>query len=248
MSDNALTVSATPSVDESAVILTTMLRAKEPFFFIRLGDGALECLAGRKSMTRDSELYTPELAGELRVAWAMLSAREGLVYVGDWQSASFDQYSEPSRYADQYAGLFKAFNPHFLHFESLLLMRKSAELVDFYRAVKEDTRRKLYMGPISHNKIARALGAKHVVIPMTPNLHRWFKDVRVDLAHVSYEFDVLLYGAGMAGNIPVIKCWAQHPERTYINLGSALDPLAGLQTRSVQLLPAEARTLFGELL
>ena len=66
---------------------------------------------------------------------------------------------------------------------------------------------------------------------------------------MKFPFQILLYGAGMAGNIAAVKCWERFPDRTYINLGSALDPLFNAhQTRSQQLSHADARELFKELL
>jgi hypothetical protein len=33
----------------------------------------------------------------------------------------------------------------------------------------------------------------------------------------------------MAGNVIAVESWARHPDRTYISLGSALDPLFGAE-------------------
>lgn len=168
------------------------------------------------------------------------------VYVGDWLSASFDAGSEHARYAQQYAELIGSGTPEFIHFEALLLMRDSRALLDFYKAVKVDTRRKLYMGPLDNESAAKMLGAEFIPTPMR-DLFR-FSEV-YSRALLDREFDILLYGAGMAGNLPVVKCWQQYPGRTYINLGSALDVLfQGHKTRRQQLTPVAARRLFQELL
>ena len=171
---------------------------------------------------------------------------DSLVYVGDWLSASFDATSIYARYEQHYAELIGDGKPTFLHFESLLLMRESQALLDFYRTVKADTRRKLYMGPAANAAAAKMLGAEHLVTPMTGLF-----DECPRLTHelFSRDFDVLLYGAGMAGNIPAICCWEEFPERTYVNLGSALDPLfMGRKTRMQQILPLKARIFFRSLL
>ena len=237
----------TPSADESATILAAKLRAREPFFFVLFGDGAIECMSHRKGMTCDREPYTEALGAELLVAWLMLKCRSGgRVLVGDWQSASFDGSSEHARYAEEYALMLEGWQPEMLHFESLLLMRESAALVDFYRAVKEDPRKKLYMGPVECGGAAKMLGAEHLPTPM----HDLFGHVgRLTRELERKPFDVLLYGAGMAGNIPAVRSWVAHPERTYINLGSGIDPLFfGRKTRRQQISPERARVLFKELL
>ena len=238
-----MTATQTPSADQSAAILTAKIRVQEPFFFVRYGDGALECMAGRKGSTCDQEQYSPELGAELAACWRALMKRPELVYVGDWQSASFEKHDQGSRYAEQYEAIFEGAEPTRLHFEALLLMRESAELVDFYRAVKQDTRRKLFMGPAWNAGAARMLEATHLVTPMGD---LWGQRNRLlnELQH--FDFDVLLYGAGMAGNSPAIRCWEKYPERTYVNLGSAMDPLFHGRTRRQQLDMVAATRLFRE--
>ena len=236
------------TADESALLLTQKLQAQEPFFFVRYGDGALECIAGKYGMTCDLEQYSADLGFQLQWAFETLmrGALGSKVYVGDWLSASFDAGSEHARYAKQYAELIGSGTPEFVHFEALLLMRESLPLLDFYKAVKVDTRRKLYMGPLENESAAKMLGAEFLPTPMR-DLFR-FSEI-YGKALVDREFDILLYGAGMAGNLPVVKCWQQYPGRTYINLGSALDVLfQGHKTRRQQLSPAVARRLFQELL
>src|SRR6185437_9523310 len=156
------------SADESAEVLTRKIRRQEPFFFVRYGDGAIECISGKQGMTCDREQYSPQLAAELNLAWKALmkGSRTHSVYVGDWLSASFDATSEHARYAEEYASLVSEGSPEFLHFEALLLMRESEPLLDFYRAVKSDPRRKVFMGPRECAGAAKMLGARHVVTPM----------------------------------------------------------------------------------
>ena len=89
------------------------------------------------------------------------------------------------------------------------------------------------------------LGARHVITPMK-DLHRHLDSVSHELRRE--PFDVLLYGAGMAGNIPAISNWVVYPERTFINLGSALDPLFRGKSRRQQISPERARVMFRELL
>jgi hypothetical protein len=232
------------SVDASAEVLAGMVKRQEPFFFIRYGDGALECLAGKTGQTCDKEVYSPALGAALLSAWRAV-VRGPNTYIGDWLSASFDLISQHSRYAEQYAELIGDATPRFLHFESLLIMRESAALVNFYRTVAEDTRKKLYMGPKECSGAARMLGAEHLITPMQD----LFSQVGLlEKLLIASDFEILLYGAGMAGNIPAVRCWKRYPERTYINVGSAFDVLFHRRTRRQQLTQERARYLFRELL
>jgi SAM-dependent methyltransferase len=232
---------STLSAEDSASFLAGKLRREEPFSFFRFGDGLLECLSGKKGGTCDGEAYTPELGRELRdmldsllepITWAP-------VYLGDWMSAGFDGATEWTRYGQQYAELVGSTKPNWLHFEALLLMRESEALIDFYRAVRADPRRKLFMGPAGNSQAAELLGADCLVTPMANlDVEGLTKELLIS------DFEVLLFGAGMAGNIPVVKCWEQHPERTYISLGSALDPLGRGKTRKYQMTPRQAQVMF----
>lgn len=246
-----MSISETPTryntltADESAAVLAGKIRAREPVFFVRFGDGAIECMRQANGMTCDREPYSMKLAAELWTIWEVLK-RGRNVCVGDWLSASFDATSLHARYEEDYARLIGDWKPEFLHFESLLLMRDSEALVDFYRAVKQDPRRKLYMGPVECGGAAQMLGAEHLPTPM----HDLLRHVdRLTHELERKEFDVLLYGAGMAGNIPAVRTWWKHQDRTYVNLGSAMDPLfMGRKSRRQQLSPERARQLFRELL
>jgi|GEM_PF-2541641 len=260
------------SIDESAGYLTSRLRSRNPFLFVRYGDGALECI-NRKGIghTADGEQYSPELARGMQEAWDRLFAwrpdgsggdaeldywekEQGRIFVGDWLSASFGA-NRSTEYRAEYARLIGGARLNFLHFEALLLTRESCELLDFYRAVKADTRRKVYIGPKEHAAAARMLGCEHVVTPMK-DLLASVDSIYEKLANDPFGFDILLWAAGMAGTIPVVKLWEKFPGRTYINLGSAMDPLnpplldgkTRAYTRSGQLTKARALEFFRELL
>lgn len=230
--------------DQSAEVLTGKIQRKEPFFFVRYGDGAIECISGKPGQTRDFEVYSRALGADLLSAWGALMSGAN-IYVGDWQSASFDTGSEYARYAKEYAALIGTARPTFLHFEALLLMRETTAVADFYRAVKADTRRKLFMGPAANAGAAKMLGAEFLETPMR-NLFAHSERLTEEL--MSRDFDVMLYGAGMAGTIPAVRCWERFPERTYVNIGSSLDPLFMGRTRLQQLHPAIVRGIFMDLL
>lgn len=233
--------------DVSAQILTNLLKSRRPFFYVRYGDGAIECMNGLGSRTCDHEWYSPALGRDLREAWESIMKLD-LPVVGDWLSASFQQYNVATQYESEYRDLVKHswfLGPLFVHFEALLLNRPSRDVVDFYRAVKQDSRRKVYFGPAECAGAAKMLGAHHVVAPMQ-KLHDEIG--RMEDMLVAHEPDVILYGAGMAGTIPCARLAARWKHLTCINIGSAMDPLFRGQTRTQQLSQNAARQLFKELL
>lgn len=232
------------AADAGASFLTFQLIHHTPFFFLRFGDGFLECVAGRSGMTCDFEPYSTFLAGDLMNAWWKIIGYDRLV-LGDWQTAAFTAADEHTRYRQQYENMIEPHSPARIHFESLLLMRESTLLVDFYRAVRKDARRKLFMGPEENRGAAKMMGADFLPIPLT-NLHEARWDVYDALC--ARNFDVLLYGAGMAGNIPVIDYWSENRDKTYVNLGSAMDPLFRGKSRRQQLPTDTLRRMFADLL
>jgi len=242
-----MNATTTPTADESAVILTQHIREKIPFFFIRYGDGALECIFDPgKRQTCDGEIYSEELAAAILDAWGRLAASQTLVLGGSWQSASFGNGSGNNRDVERWQALTNNVFFTWIHFEALLLMRESAALVDFYRAIREDKRRKVYMGPAKNAGAARFLRAYHHVTPMVPDLITQRERLVAGLE--AFEPEVVLYGAGMAGNVVAVDHWERHPGGAYISLGSALDPLFGHKSRSQQLPAAVLRKMFRGML
>lgn len=238
----------TPTADQSAAILADHLRRREPFFFIRYGDGATECIFDPKKHrhTCDGEFYTEDLGKMLLLTWRKLANGRETVFAGDWQSASFGGKTGNNRELERWHALTSNVPFRWLHFEALLLMRESTELVNFYRAVREDRRRKVYMGPQRNAGAARFLGAFHLVTPMIPDLiHRRLNMVA---SLEAFSPEIVLYGAGLAGNVIAVDHWERHPDHTCISLGSALDPLFGPRTRTQQLPPQVLKRMFRGML
>ena len=237
----------TPSPDASAAILTDRIRRGLPTVYVRFGDGAVECIRGSKSTaTCDGEEYTPALAKALHRAICLLlsdykQSEEG-VFFGDWRTAVAG--SAPQR-VEEWEDLMCPRDRYLLDFEALLPMRNTPALVDFYRAIREDKRRKAFMGPEWAAPAARFLQADHIIVPMY-NLFSILPAVEKRIA--AAEPEILLWGAGMAGVIAAVHYWQRRPRCTFIHLGSALDPLSGRRTRRNQASLARLRVIFDGLL
>ncbi len=237
----------TPGSDESALVLTRDTEARVPFYFIKLGDGAIECVNGYGKGTCDGEKYTPALAAELTRALKTLGMHHRL-YVGDWMTAAFESHTERTRYAAEYGKLMSHVTVHrWLSFDCLLLMRESAELLGFYRSVRNDARRKLLLGPSAWEPVARLLECNFLGLPVMHNLLDLVPQITDEL--IRQDFDVLLYGAGLAGHVSVIDCWTKHPDRTYVNVGSAFDPATARgRSRTQQISTHRAKAFLDKVL
>jgi hypothetical protein len=240
----------TGSADEGARYLTTKLLAEDPFFFARVGDGAIECL-DKLSFgvhTCDGERYTESLRHVLWFAIRGLRYRAVDVVWGDWATAVAG--SQP-RYVSRWEAicLDPFYRDELVNYESLLLMRESASLVEFYRAVKFDARRKVLVGsPWVAPAAAKMLRAVPIIVPGRPeDLSGSYAEILNTL--VEQDPEVVLFGAGMEGFAAVATYWVQRKGDTVgIHLGSALDPLFKGKTRNNQLSTPWAKKLFRDLL
>lgn len=233
------------SADESADFLRLALKAHVPFFFTKYGDGALELLNGLGSRTCDHEKYSPELRDAVADSWGRVKGFEHL-FLGDWLSARFDD-NGTGRYEELYRAFTADCAPVWLNYAAVLLDRETAALRMFYHAVKDDPRRKVIMGPREWGQGLRFLSAQeHVVTPLGGVLSH--VDQLTEKLF-SAKPEIVLYGAGMAGTIPVINHWRENSGNvTYINLGSALDALYRGPTRKQALPQIKARNLMKGLL
>jgi len=232
----------TPDMDESAHLLTELIKAETPFSFWRFGDGAIECMYQQQGVTCDGERYSAAMGLQLHSAVRSLrDAAEAWMYFGDWSTAV--NGSLPN-YVSLWRALVAPDPGRLLHFEALLLNRQSHALHAFYRAVKQDRRRKLIVGAEFNRPAGELLNADYLAVP----LHDLYECLPVIAKRIQERsYDVLLFGCGLAGVLPIVAEWQAHPERTYIHLGSALDPLHKGRTRSGQLGMLQARAFLGDL-
>lgn len=240
----------TGDADHGALQLATLVRGQSPFFFARVGDGAIECIDSQltSACTCDGEKYTEELRGRLWNAIKGLRYMSRSVVWGDWATAVA---GSPPRYVPRWDSLFidPVFSDRLVNYESLLLMRKTEALVDFYRAVKDDDRKKVFVGsPWVARDAAYMLGATAITVPGDPwKLAGAGEEI---VSQIERECaDVVLFGAGLEGFSAIAKWWVdQGCAETCIHIGSALDPLFKTKTRSNQLHKHEAHALFAPLL
>lgn len=237
----------TPNADKSADLLRLRIEQHISTFFVRIGDGAVECISGSPAHSCDGEQYTPELADQLRFAITILKMGGPNVLWGDWRTAVAG--SKPN-YCPEWGKLVDAPRRKLLNYEALLVMRASPSLLAFYKAVSMDRRKKVYIGAAANEGAAAMLNAGFYPLPM-----RGVFEMREEiLEYLRAELPgVILFGAGMGGLIPIVEYWHQHEgdfqKPTCIHLGSSLDPVFQQKpTRSRQLPYDVARYFFKEIL
>ncbi len=227
--------------DQTCEFLTSKLRANEPFCFIRFGDADIDWMGGGTGHTCDQEHPRDGLKDELLRAWDTL-LRSPHFYLGDLES--FDSPAEASVVA-LYRKFREGYAVNDLHTEALLLHRVSDALIDFYRALIGDSRKKLLVAPSRVSFGGRLLGAAHVTVDSTRATS--YLEKTID-AIEGADWEILITCCGRASKILAAHFTAKYPERTIIELGSALDPLFVGQTRGGQLPMKQAREMFEAIL
>lgn len=233
------------NADMGARTLAWRIREQKPFFFVRIGDGAIECIrgSGRAGHTCDGEEYNRALAGKLAASISTLRAGGDTVIWGDWRTATAG--SAPT-YTDEWAKMVDAPNRLRIDYESLLLMRESAALVEFYKSVRNDSRSKLYIG---RDALAAGDLLRCKSVFLTPMGMGWREHYHMLKALSAIRPKVVLFGAGMVGLTAVVDYWQGHADVTCIHLGSALDPLYQPRaTRAGQLSKEQATNLMEAIL
>jgi hypothetical protein len=230
--------------DEGAELLTHKLKQQEPFVFTKFGDAEIEWIFQIGDCVAEREVGTPENGKLLKDAWALLGRSENLI-LGDWETASFtpnDHCQYPLHY-----GLMKEMlrrQVTWIHFESLLMMRTTPVLLEFYKALKEDRRKKVFVGPEPLIKAAKMLRADFCLSPWEEACREYSQIMEVLSRAI---WGVALFCAGRSSKLIIAELSAKFPDRTLIDLGSSLDPLFIGQTRSQQILPEDAKKYFSEL-
>lgn len=240
----AATQARTYTADESAALLAALLLSREAVLFTKYGDAEIRWSLQFGDQQAEGECGTPKLGAALLDAWRVFG-KHPHTFMGDWQTASFGVGDE-TQYPEQWGRMLCALErePVWMHYESLLLMRLTPELRDFYRVIATASRNKILIAPKRLAGAANLLRAEHHQIPLQ-GACSIYEDVVASLRRA--DWDVLLFCAGRAAKLIMADLCQEFPERTYIDLGSALDPLFGFQTRSGQVSTGEAWQYFAEL-
>lgn len=212
-----------------------------PFTFVKFGDGELQCMGGFEGANSDGQAYGDELGEKLKEAFLGLAPMEW-VHIAEWIGP----------YRDVRDALVEKLEhlPSYAPYHMLLLGVDNLrpELLDFYKAIVNSDRPKVFVGPQWLSPVTEMLKATHVVVPETNsygNLDVWMKAIW----EVAEDNAIFVFSAGMPAKIAIHEILKAFPNITCIDAGSAFDPLFNDgRTRSGQPDPAVARLFFRELL
>lgn len=243
----AATSHACLEADASASVLASLIENRQACVYARIGDGDVYCAfalppyGNGEQANTNGEVASPGLPLRIRRAIARIAHLPGYVYWGDYLSRSVDEPELGREWEQMRPWLMRR---PLLHVEALLLHRRSDALRAFYAAAADDRRRKVYVAPAALAQGAELLGADHYEVPAS-NAYERAEEIAAELDEERWQ--VVYLSAGYASKLIVAEGW--RAGRSYIDLGSALDPLYRSEsTRTGQLTQAEARALLGELM
>lgn len=236
----------TPSADRSAIMMGDWLLEGKPFSYVRLGDVDV-ALMGNLTVTAtcDEEKHEHGLGVRLRKAWYTLCQHSNFCD-GDMLTMSD---LPPDGIIDLYKHYTKSLNPErALHSEALLIHRLSEPLIRFYSILRKlPPDQKVLVAPWKNAGAAEMLRCEHVATHLT---HASSSHEMTRILHPLRDgppWKVCLLGCGRAGKLLAGALVSQYPDRTVIDIGSAMDVLFYGQTRSGQVLQADARAYFSRL-
>jgi len=232
------------SADASAALLTSLLHARSAFIYARIGDGDIYCAfslppyGDGSGENTNGERAQPWLGERVRGSIRTIARLPMPVYFGDYLSRAPGGEGLDERWSEMLDWLHKR---PMIHVEALLIHRRSLQLAQFYRDLAKDDRPKVYVSAERMTSAALALGADHLVIPES-NAYEQTRSIAERIRNSSWE--IVLYSAGYATKPIMAAAWS--PERTQIDLGSALDPVYVGATRTGQLSKHDAGEFFSE--
>lgn len=236
------------NLSESRRHLASLLRCETPFVFTKFGDAEIMWITGCGHGMAERELCTPMKAAELTLAWGYFGEIGERLKLGDWRSASFGPAGV--EFPDEYERMLRSMAKRpaeTLHYETTLSMVLDDTLLDFYTAIAQDKRRKLYVGP----RASLDQGA-HKMLDADAFEAPWENscDGALDRGRqiVDWPYEVVIFAAGRGSKISMGYIAMERPEITLIDIGSGLDPVFLGRTRSQQAEPSRARGFFRSLL
>lgn len=208
---------------------TNYLNNNINFNFTKLGDGELECIRSYGSNAQqancDGHLYTDELSNKL------LDFVKNIPNIPNLFLSKWEANDDISHYGNS---ILEQLNitPTIIDYNVILPQTYNLDndyLFNFYKAIKENKRRKIYICPEKLNLVKNFLNVDIIINIPTINCFTSYDDISTQLNNLVMDNDIIMYSASMMSK-PLLS-QLSHLNITQIDLGSAMDSLFVGQTR-----------------
>lgn len=188
------------------------IKNKEPFVFVKFGDGELNCMKGEYGTNCDRDDYQSKSLSLIK-AFEYLSCTKN-VYIGKWHTIMDDS---------------KNYVPYHSFIPDGDTIGKNKEtILNRYKAIKESNLPKIF---ISNYLLARCVPLlninTHIIVPLQNwylNYQEYKKILENILSRDPYRGQaIIITCAGMASKILISDLHSQFPQNLYIDIGAGLD-------------------------
>ena len=221
--------------------ITEAIKNNQVVRFAKFGDGEYACCLGEQGQNCDGDIYFPELSRALKEAFLIL-AQTPNTYLGEWR----EQVPH-----DFYANLFSTRtgkNPMMISWVDYhLLLRSSHQhdvedfqrahekhMYNFVEAIRNSTRKKIYVCNQQNARLCQVFNAEHVEIPENCWVLK-YKEVFEQIIRLCTPDTIVLFSGGLCSKVAIADLARHAPTVTCLDVGSSFDCLArGTQSRSYQ--------------
>tara|TARA_R100000152_G_C6772547_1_gene199493 strand:- start:560 stop:2242 length:1683 start_codon:yes stop_codon:yes gene_type:complete len=230
-------VMKTIDMQDTLNYLYEKLDSESKVYYSRFGDGDFEIMKGKREMMHR---YSPELAEELRESFGILDDNyiRGTMFNEPTYNGRELVHQSPDNFKDLFGFIqnnYENFNDFILYSHVLLtyiFIHEQDIFLDFMNNFIRP-KRKLFIGSIKKSSIEKLVGEVHYHVE-TPsrdayyNIDEWWPKVLECVDDV----DLVLPAAGMAGRVVQKRLWKLDKNVHSIELGSMVDTVDDLNTRS----------------
>jgi hypothetical protein len=192
-----------------------LLKTKTPFSFVKFGDGEFYCMDKSSGGNCDDHPYTPELGDLLIDAYKFLCSHSN-VYVGQWH--------DNENLVIQHESQFNVHPEKRTEYMTLLLYPQNVDIVEFYEVIRNDTRRKVFVGPTRLQEAAIMLRAEFVDFPLINGFTK-FHEIKQYLIDTLTSDTIYMFCTGMNTEPFIAALLKVDQSLTCFDFGSAMDPI-----------------------
>jgi len=231
------------------------------FSFIKFGDGELFCMMGANGQNCDQHPYSPGLKEKLLNAWNYFcNTPANNIYVAEWgdQPGSFStpQYIAPRqnpnvpvfRFLQDLISQSPNHNFNFVNYEIIMHNTVSEHKFNFFKAIKESSRKKIFVGPERLSGVCRFLNIQtHVKVPLI-NAFESFDTILTNTLNEVAENAIIIFSSSMPSKSMIHLIHERFPNITCLDAGSSFDAIFVGGTREGQLEPGLLQIFYRDIL
>ena len=216
---------------ESVAHIQRLIEEGTPFSFIKRGDGEEICMSGdgwKHGGQTDGHPYSSELGARLKKAFTFFNTQSNVFVLAQ------DKELRKTAANDV----------------NMLLHRVDSDLPalkSLFGAIRNSSRRKVFVGPQRLGMLAFMLKAEFIAVPLV-NAYSEYDQIVEKLKSKLEDGGIYMFSASMPAKSMIAEALQVNPKITCIDLGSSFDSLFAVETRTFQASKETLQELYAEFL